>query len=90
MFMEALAMRRPVIATCIAGVSEFTTGAAAQFARDAESLGAAGLMVLPAMVYVPKPEELDSAFWHGLAVPCDERIKNCNRVPGLNQCFGSG
>ncbi len=46
----------------IVGVSEFTTGAAAQFARDAERLGAAGLMVLPAMVYVPKPEELEYHF----------------------------
>lgn len=46
----------------IAGVSEFTTAAAAQFARDAERLGAAGLMVLPAMVYVPAPAELEHHF----------------------------
>lgn len=46
----------------IAGVSEFTTGAAEQFARDAERLGAAGLMVLPAMVYVPTPAELEQHF----------------------------
>src|ERR1700742_1557106 len=39
----------------IAGVSELTTAAAAAFARDAERIGAAGLMVLPAMVYVPTP-----------------------------------
>src|SRR3974390_109751 len=37
----------------IAGVSEFTTAAGMSFARDAERLGASGLMVLPAMVYVP-------------------------------------
>ncbi len=46
----------------IAGVSEFTTAAAAEFARDAERLGAAGLMVLPAMVYVPTPAELEYHF----------------------------
>ena len=46
----------------IAGVSEFTTAAAASFARDAERLGATGLMVLPAMVYVPTPAELEYHF----------------------------
>src|ERR1700682_4389602 len=46
----------------IAGVSEFTTAAAVQFARDAERIGAAGLMVLPALVYVPTPAELEHHF----------------------------
>jgi len=46
----------------IAGVSEFTTTAAATFARDAERIGAAGLMVLPAMVYVPTAAELEHHF----------------------------
>jgi 4-hydroxy-tetrahydrodipicolinate synthase len=46
----------------IAGVSELTTAAAASFARDAERLGASGLMVLPAMVYVPTPAELEHHF----------------------------
>jgi len=46
----------------IAGVSEFTTAAAADFARDAERIGAAGLMVLPAMVYVPTCAELEYHF----------------------------
>src|SRR5271170_4419468 len=55
---EVSAGRVPVIA----GVSEFTTAAAAAFARDAERLGAAGLMVLPAMVYVPTPAELEHHF----------------------------
>src|ERR1700676_1636964 len=49
-------------APVIVGVSEFTTAAAANFARDAERLGAAGLMVLPAMVYVPTPAELEHHF----------------------------
>jgi 1-pyrroline-4-hydroxy-2-carboxylate deaminase len=46
----------------IAGVSEFTTAAAARFARDAERIGATGLMVLPAMVYVPTAAELEYHF----------------------------
>jgi dihydrodipicolinate synthase/N-acetylneuraminate lyase len=46
----------------IAGVSELTTAAAVSFARDAERLGASGLMVLPAMVYVPTPAELEYHF----------------------------
>src|SRR6202166_4562343 len=55
---EVSAGRAPVIV----GVSEFTTAAAASFARDAERLGADGLMVLPAMVYVPTPAELEYHF----------------------------
>ena len=46
----------------IVGVSEFTTATAMSFARDAERLGATGLMVLPAMVYVPTPAELEHHF----------------------------
>jgi 4-hydroxy-tetrahydrodipicolinate synthase len=46
----------------IAGVSEFTTDAAVEFARDAERLGADGLMVLPSMVYVPTTAELEYHF----------------------------
>src|SRR6202049_5236486 len=47
----------------IAGVSEFTTAAAVRFARDAERIGAAGLMVLPAMVYVPTAAGVGHHFW---------------------------
>jgi 4-hydroxy-tetrahydrodipicolinate synthase len=46
----------------IAGVSELTTPAAIEFVQDAERLGADGFMVLPAMVYVPKPAELEHHF----------------------------
>ena len=46
----------------VTGVSEFDTRRAVAYARDAEKLGADGLMVLPAMVYVPKPEELIAHF----------------------------
>ena len=55
---EAARGRVPVIV----GVSEMTTPRAAALARDAEKLGASGLMVLPAMVYVPQEEELITHF----------------------------
>jgi 4-hydroxy-tetrahydrodipicolinate synthase len=55
---EVAAGKAPVIA----GVSEFTTASAVKFARDAEALGADGLMVLPAMVYVPTRLELQVHF----------------------------
>ncbi len=46
----------------VVGVSEFTTATAVTFARDAERLGASGLMVLPGMVYVPTARELEYHF----------------------------
>lgn len=51
---EALRGRVPLVT----GVSELTTDRAVQYAKDAEAIGVDGLMVLPAMVYVPTPEEL--------------------------------
>lgn len=50
--------RRPVLT----GVSELTTKRAVEYARDAEDIGADGLMVLPAMVYVPTEDELIAHF----------------------------
>ncbi len=55
---EVVSRRVPIIA----GVSELDTKRAAAFARDAEKIGADGLMVLPAMVYVPTEDELVSHF----------------------------
>ncbi|QSX79437.1 dihydrodipicolinate synthase family protein [Agrilutibacter solisilvae] len=55
---EVAAGRVPVIA----GVSELTTPRAMAFARSAENIGATGLMVLPAMVYVPTEAELLAHF----------------------------
>ena len=55
---EVAAGKAPVIA----GVSEFTTATAVQFVRDAERIGASGFMVLPGMVYVPTPRELEFHF----------------------------
>jgi 4-hydroxy-tetrahydrodipicolinate synthase len=51
---EAAKGRVPVLT----GVSEMTTPRAVAYAKDAEKIGADGLMVLPAMVYVPQPDEL--------------------------------
>jgi 4-hydroxy-tetrahydrodipicolinate synthase len=55
---EAARGRVPVIV----GISELTTPRGAALARDAEILGANGLMVLPAMVYVPTEAELVTHF----------------------------
>ncbi|WP_200952314.1 dihydrodipicolinate synthase family protein [Caulobacter sp. Root655] len=55
---EVVAGRVPIIV----GVSELTTPRAAAFAKDAESIGADALMVLPAMVYVPTEAELVAHF----------------------------
>jgi dihydrodipicolinate synthase/N-acetylneuraminate lyase len=55
---EAVGGKVPIIA----GVSEFTTPIAVAYARDAERIGLDGLMVLPAMVYVPTPAELEHHF----------------------------
>lgn len=55
---EVVAGRVPVIT----GVSELDTRRAVAFAKDAKKAGADGLMVLPAMVYVPTAEELTMHF----------------------------
>jgi dihydrodipicolinate synthase/N-acetylneuraminate lyase len=55
---EVVAQRVPIIV----GVSEFTTPHACALARDAETIGADALMVLPSMVYVPTELELEHHF----------------------------
>jgi 1-pyrroline-4-hydroxy-2-carboxylate deaminase len=55
---EAVGGRVPLVA----GVSELSTDRAVEFARDAEKIGVNALMLLPAMVYVPTPEELYTHF----------------------------
>jgi 4-hydroxy-tetrahydrodipicolinate synthase len=64
---KRLALRAGVEAACgrvplVAGVSELATDRAIEFARDAEKIGIDALMLLPAMVYVPTPEELFAHF----------------------------
>jgi 1-pyrroline-4-hydroxy-2-carboxylate deaminase len=46
----------------VAGVSELTTDHAVEYARDAQQIGVDALMALPAMVYVPTPDELYAHF----------------------------
>ncbi|HEX3809246.1 MAG TPA: dihydrodipicolinate synthase family protein [Rhizomicrobium sp.] len=46
----------------VSGVTEFTTPTACDYARDAKRIGVSGLMVLPAMVYVPTADELVAHF----------------------------
>jgi 4-hydroxy-tetrahydrodipicolinate synthase len=55
---EVVAGRVPIVV----GVSELTTPRAAAFAKDAQSIGADALIVLPAMVYVPTEAELEAHF----------------------------
>ncbi|WP_031549582.1 dihydrodipicolinate synthase family protein [Parvularcula oceani] len=55
---DAVGGRKPIIT----GVSEMTTQRAVDYAKDAEAIGVDGLMVLPAMVYVPQAHELVAHF----------------------------
>lgn len=55
---EVVNKRVPVIV----GISEMTTGRGVKFAKEATRIGADCLMVLPAMVYVPKDYELVNHF----------------------------
>jgi 4-hydroxy-tetrahydrodipicolinate synthase len=50
------------IVEVVKGRVPVVTGVSAAWARDAEAIGADGLMLLPAMVYVPKTEELVAHF----------------------------
>ena len=73
---EVVAGRVPVIT----GVSEYDTRRAAGYARAAEQAGADGLMVLPPMVYVPKPHEL-AAHFRGVAANTALPIMLYNNPP---------
>lgn len=75
--LETAAGKVPVLA----GVSELTTARAVTFARDAEKLGASGLMLLPAMVYVPTEEELIAHF-RAVAEATSLPIMLYNNPPG--------
>jgi 4-hydroxy-tetrahydrodipicolinate synthase len=82
---EAVAGRVPVVA----GVSELTTTRAVAFARDAKRLGADGLMVLPAMVYVPREEELVAHF-RMVAEATSLPIMLYNNPPAYRVNIGTG
>lgn len=55
---EVINKRVPIIV----GISELTTSRGVKFAKEATRIGADCLMVLPAMVYVPKEQELVNHF----------------------------
>ena len=73
---EAVKGRVPVIT----GVSEYDTRRAARYAQAAEKAGADGLMLLPPMVYVPKPHEL-AAHFNGVASQTGLPIMLYNNPP---------
>lgn len=73
----------------VVGVSELTTARAVAFARDAESIGADGLMVLPAMVYVPTEDELVAHF-RAVAEATALPIMLYNNPPAYRVSIGLG
>ncbi len=79
---DAVGGRVPVIAD----ISEFTTDAAVGFAHDAERVGAGGLMVLPPMVYVPTPAELEQHF-KAVAAATSLPIMLYNNPPAYRVCI---
>lgn len=73
---EAVAGRVPVLT----GVSEYDLRRAVRFGKAAQAAGATGLMVLPPMVYVPKPNELIYHF-RSIAQQVDIPIMLYNNPP---------
>jgi 4-hydroxy-tetrahydrodipicolinate synthase len=80
---EVVDRRVPIVV----GVSELDTRRAVAFARDAEAIGADGLMALPAMVYVPKPEELVAHF-RAIAKATSLPIMLYNNPPAYRVAIG--
>jgi dihydrodipicolinate synthase/N-acetylneuraminate lyase len=81
---EAAGGRIPVIA----GVSELTTPRACAFAEAAEKAGATGLMVLPAMVYVPAEHELEAHF-RAVAASSSLPVMLYNNPPAYRVSIGA-
>lgn len=80
---ETIAGRVPVIT----GVSEFDTRRAIDYAKFAKAAGADGLMVLPAMVYVPTTEELVTHF-RAVATATDLPVMLYNNPPAYRVNIG--
>ena len=80
---EVVAGRVPIVA----GVSELTTTRAVGFARDAQRIGADALMLLPAMVYVPTPNELETHF-RTVAQSSDLPVMLYNNPPAYRVSIG--
>ncbi|MCQ8242460.1 dihydrodipicolinate synthase family protein [Rhizosaccharibacter radicis] len=71
----------------VVGVSELDTPRACRFAARAAELGADALMVLPAMVYVPQPHELEAHF-RAVAGASDLPIMLYNNPPAYRVSIG--
>ncbi|MFV0623693.1 dihydrodipicolinate synthase family protein [Sphingomonas sp. ac-8] len=82
---EVVAGRVPVLT----GVSEYDERRAVRWAQSAEKIGATGLMVLPPMVYVPKPEELVTHF-RGIAESVGLPIMLYNNPPAYRTVIDRG
>lgn len=82
---EAVAGRVPLLT----GVSEYDTRRAVRFARVAEGVGIDGLMLLPPMVYVPKPHEL-AAHFRGVAQSTGLPIMLYNNPPAYRTVVDTG
>ncbi len=80
---EVVAGRVPIVV----GVSELTTPRASAFARDAQKIGADALMVLPAMVYVPTVNELETHF-RSVAQASDLPVMLYNNPPAYRVSIG--
>lgn len=80
---EAVNRRVPVIA----GVSEFDARRAIDYVRAAEKRGVDGFMVLPPMVYVPRPAELVAHF-KAVAAACSLPIMLYNNPPAYRVNIG--
>jgi 4-hydroxy-tetrahydrodipicolinate synthase len=81
---EAVGRRVPVIT----GVSELSSRRAQSFARDARALNVDGLRALPALVYVPTPEEL-AAHFETIARATDLPIMLYNNPPAYRVSIGA-
>ena len=81
---ESVHGRVPVVA----GVSELDTRRAVAYARHAEEIGVDGLMLLPAMVYVPKSEELVAHF-RAVAASTGLPIMLYNNPPAYRVSIGA-
>jgi 4-hydroxy-tetrahydrodipicolinate synthase len=82
---EVVAGRVPVLT----GVSEYDTRRAVRYAQAAEAAGADGLMLLPPMVYVPKPAELVAHF-RGVAERTALPIMLYNNPPAYRTVIDRG
>ena len=72
----------------LTGVSELSTAQAVKYAQDAQQAGATGLMVLPALVYVPTLGELCTHF-ETVAQATDLPVMLYNNPPAYRVSIGN-